>query len=185
MVGRRPWASWLAVPIALVMACGGGATPSQSSRVASTFEEWASDHCAAAQAIFLGYGNPDTATLSPRMRAFETAIEQGDPVRAAAEGAALRALFDHGREHARAGAGWAPGAPALGHLERFLAALSRMADAELGAMARGLGPAKEAGQAAFDAVATIEDWRGWLDGVRAAMTAAGVATLPACDGVPF
>ncbi len=182
MSSRRRRGLGLTVAVIVLAGCGGATA---TIRLASTFEEFAIEHCAAAQAIFRGYGNPDTAGLSPMMQAFEDAIERGDAITAAAKGAELKAEFERGRQHVRIAAGWAPGQPALGHLDRFLTGMARMVDAELAALSSGSGPASQAGQAAFEAASGPEDWFGWLEGLGAAMKEAGVSKLPACEGVPF
>ncbi len=161
------------------------ASPIARASSASTFAEFATQQCAALQALFRAYGNPDTAGLSPMMIAFEGAIDRSDSVEANKSAEAIVAELGSGRVHVRLAAGWAPAADGMSELERFLEAMTEYVKAELKASARGLTAARAAGQASFESAGGVDAWRGWLEDVGAAMRAAGATGLPACEGVPI
>lgn len=165
--------------------CGGSGIPSPTPRAATTFDEFAVANCAAAQALFKGYGNPDTAALAPPMQDFDDAIARGDGAAATLKGAAVKSVFTVGRAQAAVAAGWAPAAAAMMHLDRMLGGMIAMVDAETASIGQGPSKAREAGQRAFEAASGPEDWHGWLQGLGDAVKTVGKTDLPDCDGVPW
>lgn len=170
---------------AVLAACGSAATPSPTQRLAGSFDEFVVANCAAAQALFKGYGNPDTAALAPPMQDFDDAIARGDAAGATLKGVAVKAVFSGGRAQAAIAGGWAPASVAMTHLDRMLGGLIAMVDAEMASIPQGPIKAREAGQRAFEAASGPEDWHGWLQGLGDALKTVGRTDLPDCDGVPW
>ena len=176
------------VSVACAGSGGGGSATSRAtpSPVASSFESFATEQCAAMQALFHAYGNPDTAGLSPLMRSFTDAIEGGDAVIAAEKAREIRSEIEGGRVHVRSAGGWAPAAAAMVQLDRFLVAFDRMVEVRLAAMPKGPAIAEREGQAAFEAAGGVEAWFGWIKSVGEMRTATGsTRSLPKCEGVPI
>jgi hypothetical protein len=170
---------------AVLAACGSASTSSPTPRLAASYDEFVVANCAAAQALFRGYGNPDTAALAPPMQDFDDAITRGDAPGATLKGSAVKATFVGGRAKAAVAAGWQPAAVAMMHLDRMLAGMIAMVDAEIAALGQGSTNAREAGQRAFEAASGPEDWYGWLQGLGDALKTVGKTDLPDCEGVPW
>ncbi len=170
---------------AAVAGCGSASTSSPTPHLAATYQEFVAANCAAAQALFRGYGNPDTAALAAPMQDFDDAVTRGDIAGATLKGAAVKATFVAGRAHAAVAAGWAPAGVAMMHLDRMLGGLIAMVDAEVAVIGHGPVKAREAGQRAFDAASGPEDWYGWLQGLGDALKTVGETDLPDCEGVPW
>jgi hypothetical protein len=170
---------------AVLAACGSASTSSPTQRLAATYDEFVAANCAAAQALFGGYGNPDTAALAPPMQDLDDAITRGDAADATLKAAVVKATFVGGRAQAAVAAGWAPAGAAMMHLDRMLAGMIAMVDAEIAAIGQGPVKARESGQRAFEAASGPEDWQGWLQGLGGALKTVGKTDLPDCDGVPW
>lgn len=175
----------LCVLLALVAACGPAAAPSsQEPPGARTFEEYAAASCVALQALWNGYGNPDTAGLSPLMRAFEDAVKQGDAAAAGPRADAVLAELERGRASAAIAAGWPQGTQSMVQMDRLLLATEAMVRARLAATSLGYLEATNRGQAAFEAAGGIDAWYGMLNGIGAA-TKAAHQPWPRCEGIPM
>lgn len=175
----------LCVLALLVVACG-PADPQGSSGTegASTFEEYAAASCSALQSLWRAYGNPDTSELSPMMRAFDDAVEQGNVADAASTGATVRAELERGRAAAAVAAGWPQGTPSMVHMDRLLRAMEALVDARRDATPLGYLEATNRGQAAFEAAGGLDAWFGMLAGIDGAAKSAGRA-WPTCEGIPI
>ena len=171
--------------LVLTAACGPAAAPSiRESRGAQTYEEYASATCVALQALWNGYGNPDTAGLSPMMRAFEDAVKQGDVVTAGVHADAVLAELERGRASAAVAAGWPDGMQSMVHMNRLLLAMEAMVRARLAATSLGYREATDRGQTAFEAAGGIDAWYGMLNGIGEATKASG-RPWPKCEGIPM
>jgi len=165
---------------------GGATSQATPSPVASSFESFATEQCAALQSLFHAYGNPDTAGLSPLMRSFTDAIDRGDAAIAAEKAREIRSEIEAGRAHVRSASGWAPAAAAMAQLDRLLVAFDRLVEVRLAAISKGPAVAEREGQAAFEAAGGVDAWFGWIKSVGEMRTATGATrSLPKCEGVPI
>jgi hypothetical protein len=185
-----PRTSLAAIVLALVsVSCSGPgsgtASPSTQGPVASSFESFATEQCAALQSLFRAYGNPDTAGLSPLMRSFADAIDRGDAAAAGEKAREIRSEIEGGRAHVRSAGAWGPAVGAMAQLDRLLVAFERLVEVRLDAMSKGPGVAEREGQAAFEAAGGAEAWFGWIRSVGEVRRATGASTLPKCEGVPI
>ena len=180
---------WPALVLALVTlgggaACGLGtaASPSPSPSRAATYETFTADACAAFEALFRAYGNPDTASRSELMQSLDTAVEAQDLASAERFEALIGAEIAIGRQHAAAAGEWAPAAPAMDALDRVLTAFGAMADAKVEQVRNPPGPDP---QQAFEAAGGLEAWTAMLQSARgiAAAVPPG-ATQRQCEGIP-
>lgn len=171
--------------LVLTAACGPAAAPSsRDSPGARTYEEYASAACVALQALWTGYGNPDTAGLSPLMRSFEDAVKQGDVMAAGPRADAVLAELERGRASAAVASGWPEGLQSMVHMNRLLLAVEAMVKARLAATSLGYREATDRGQAAFEAAGGIDAWYGMLNGIGEATKASG-QPWPRCEGIPM
>ncbi len=165
---------------------GTSASPLTQGPVASSFDEFAAEQCAALQSLLRAYGNPDTAGLSPLMQSFADAIERGDATAAAEKAGAIRSEIEDGRAHVRSASGWAPAATATVQLDRMLVAFEKLVEVRLAALPKGPVAAEREGQAAFEAAGGAEAWFSWVRSLQELRTTPGGSrTLPKCEGVPI
>ena len=171
--------------LTLIAACGPAATPSSPGPPgAQSYREYAAAACIALQALWNGYGNPDTAGLSPLMRAFEDAVKQGDAVAAGSRADAVLAELERGRASAAIAAGWPDGTQSMVQMDRLLLATEAMVRTRQAATSLGYLEATNRGQAAFEAAGGIDAWYGMLNGIGAA-TKAAHQPWPRCEGIPM
>jgi hypothetical protein len=130
-----------------------------SLAAAATFEGFRDAFCSSWSSMFTAVGNPDTGGGSDLSHALDAAVKAGDVTAANQAAAAMQAELAAGRRQAQAGAGWAPAAPFMVQMDRFLAAFEAGTEAERAAA----GPAGVDGraiwQAAFEAAGGIEAWQ--------------------------
>jgi len=171
--------------LAMILAGCASSSPSPSPEAApraTSFEGFADGLCSAFDSMFKAVGNPDTGGGSDLSKQLETAAEAGDLATAESLARQITSELEAGRRSAAYAGGWTPGAPAAGHMDRFLIAYEAWTTAHV-ERAR-LGPAAADPQQAFEQAGGLTAWEGMFRAIQAMAADRPPVEPHACPTVP-